>query len=264
MPQLVWLITGCSSGFGEQFVHSILARGDKVIATARNLQKIQHLKQHNVEILQLDITDDQTSINATMQKALSLYGQIDVLINNAAFIQVGTLEDVEYEQWRAQFETNVFGTIRVTRALLPHFRQRKSGVNVFISSLSGWIGHDFCGPYASSKFALEGGIIRQPYLLRILIISFLQVSSSPSGARPNPSASGPCSLSLDASGLFSSRTTIARPRNLPLPTTTTSLPANLRDWMPKIASSLVILSSWRKLCLIWSGKRALQRGRRCH
>jgi NADP-dependent 3-hydroxy acid dehydrogenase YdfG len=162
MAQLVWLITGCSSGFGEQFVHSILARGDQIIATARKLEKIQHLKQNGVDILQLDITDSQESVNATMSKALSIHGRIDVLVNNAAFIQVGILEDLEYSDWAAQFETNVFGTIKVTRALLPHFRQRRAGVNVFIGSLSGWIGHDFCGPYAGSKFALEGELLIMP------------------------------------------------------------------------------------------------------
>lgn len=158
MSGLVWLITGCSpGGFGEYFVRSILARGDKVIATARNADKLQLLKQKNdVEILQLDITDTQDNVNAIVQRAISIYGHIDVLVNNAAFIQVGTLEDLEYTNWLEQFDTNVFGSIKVTKALLPHLRQRKKGTNVFISSLSGWIGHPFCGPYASSKFALEG------------------------------------------------------------------------------------------------------------
>lgn len=171
MPQLVWLVTGCSSGFGEQFVRGIQARGDKVIATARNLNKLQHLAESGVETIQLDITDSQASINDTMSKALSIYGRIDVLVNNAAFIQVGTLEDLEYDDWKAQFDTNVFGTIKVTRALLPHFRERRSGSNVFISSLSGWIGHDFCGPYAGSKFALEG------------VVEALQRETEPLGIR---------------------------------------------------------------------------------
>ncbi|KAF2257654.1 NAD(P)-binding protein [Lojkania enalia] len=156
MPQLVWLVTGCSSGFGEQFVHSILARGDKVIATARALEKISHLEQAGAAVLQLDITASQQSIRNTILRALAIYGKIDLLINNAAYIAVGTWEDLEYEDWLAQFDTNVFGTIKVTRALLPHFRERRSGTLVFISSLSGWIGHAFCSAYAGSKFALEG------------------------------------------------------------------------------------------------------------
>lgn len=155
MSQLVWLVTGCSSGFGIQFVHSILARGDKVIATARNLEKIKDLENSGAKVLRLDVTDSQSSLNATMNQAIELYGHIDVLVNNAGYVQFGAWEDVEDEDWMAQFNTNVFGTIRVTKALLPHFRQRKAGTNVFIGSLSGWIGHPIASPYAGSKFALE-------------------------------------------------------------------------------------------------------------
>ncbi|PVI01290.1 NAD(P)-binding protein [Periconia macrospinosa] len=156
MAPLVWLITGCSSGFGNQFVYNILARGDKVVATARDLSKIQQLKQLGVSTFQLDITDSQSSINATIAKVLAEHGRIDVLINNAAYIAIGTWEDLSYEDWLAQFDTNVFGTIKVTKAILPHFRERKTGTMVFISSLSGWIGHAGCSAYAGSKFALEG------------------------------------------------------------------------------------------------------------
>jgi len=156
MLSLVWIVTGCSSGFGEQFVHSIIARGDKVIATARKLDKIHHLKQAGAAILQLDITDSEQSIRDTIAAAISIYGRIDVLVNNAAYISIGTWEDLEYKDFFAQFDTNVFGTIKVTRALLPHFRQQRTGTMVFISSLSGWIGHPGCSAYAGSKFALEG------------------------------------------------------------------------------------------------------------
>ncbi|KAL6251721.1 hypothetical protein RBB50_001931 [Rhinocladiella similis] len=156
MSQLVWLITGCSSGFGEQFVHSILARGDKVIATARKIDKIQHLQQAGATILQLDITDKQQQIRDTIAAATRIHGKIDVLVNNAAYIAIGTWEDLEYEDFLAEFDTNVFGTIKVTRALLPYLRERRSGTMVFIGSLSGWVGHAGCGAYAGSKFALEG------------------------------------------------------------------------------------------------------------
>ncbi|KAF2729578.1 NAD(P)-binding protein [Polyplosphaeria fusca] len=156
MAQLVWLVTGCSSGFGEQFVHSILARGDKVIATARRPETLQGLEKAGASVLPLDITSSQRSISATINQAIEILSQIDVLINNAGFFRAGTWEDLEHEDWLAQFDTNVFGTIKTTKALLPHFRQRKSGTNVFISSLSGWIGHPICSPYAGSKFALEG------------------------------------------------------------------------------------------------------------
>jgi len=96
MSPLVWLVTGCSSGFGEQFVHSILQRGDKVIATGRNIEKLKHLEKVGAAILQLDITDTQQNIKETVSKALLVYGQIDVLVNNAAYVLSGTWEDLEY------------------------------------------------------------------------------------------------------------------------------------------------------------------------
>jgi NADP-dependent 3-hydroxy acid dehydrogenase YdfG len=95
MESRVWLVTGCSSGFGEQFIRSIVARGDTVIATARKRERLIHLEQEGVTTLQLDITDTQQSINDTMAKAISVYGKIDVLVNNAAYIAIGTWEDLE-------------------------------------------------------------------------------------------------------------------------------------------------------------------------
>lgn len=127
-----------------------------MIATSRNLEKVQHLDRAGAAILQLDVTHSQQGIDDTVAKAVSIYGRIDVVVNNAAYIVTGGWEDVEYEQLLSQFETNVFGTYKVTRAILPHFRERRSGTMVFISSLSGWHGHPFVGPYAGSKFALEG------------------------------------------------------------------------------------------------------------
>lgn len=94
MSQLVWLITGCSSGFGEQFVHSITARGDKVIATGRKLEKIRHLEKAGAATLQLDITDSQSNLNNKIAEATNIYGKIDVLVNNAAFITIGTWEQL--------------------------------------------------------------------------------------------------------------------------------------------------------------------------
>lgn len=94
MSQLVWLITGCSSGFGEQLVYSITARGDKVIATGRNLEKIKHLEKTGAATLQLDITDSQSNLNDKIAEATNIYGKIDVLVNNAAFVAIGTWEQL--------------------------------------------------------------------------------------------------------------------------------------------------------------------------
>ncbi|PMD49949.1 NAD(P)-binding protein [Hyaloscypha bicolor E] len=156
MPQLTWLITGCSSGFGEQFVSSILARGDHVIATGRDIIKLQNLKEAGASILQLDITSTQQAINETVAQAISIYGKVDVLLNNAGYVSTGIFEDLAYEDFLAQFETNIFGTIKVTQALLPQFRQRRAGTMVFIGSLSGWMGDPGISAYVGSKFALEG------------------------------------------------------------------------------------------------------------
>jgi NADP-dependent 3-hydroxy acid dehydrogenase YdfG len=96
MPQLTWLVTGCSSGFGEQFVSSILARGDHVIATGRDILKLQNLKEAGASILQLDITSTQQAINEAVAQATSIYGKVDVLLNNAGYVSTGIFEDLTY------------------------------------------------------------------------------------------------------------------------------------------------------------------------
>lgn len=95
MAQLVWLITGCSSGFGERFVYQILSRGDRVIATGRKLEKLKHLEEAGAAILQLDITDKQQNLNAVVDNAINIYGRIDVLVNNASYVAGGTWEDLK-------------------------------------------------------------------------------------------------------------------------------------------------------------------------
>jgi len=92
MPQLTWFITGCSSGFGEAFVSAISARGDRIIATARNLDDIAHLAGENVHTLELDVTSTQEELNAKISAAQDVFGGINVLINNAGYIQGGPME----------------------------------------------------------------------------------------------------------------------------------------------------------------------------
>lgn len=96
MAPLVWLITGCSSGFGQEFVPQILARGDVVIATSRNIDKIKHLEQPGVSLQQLDVTDSRESLNDTLAKAIGIHGRLDVLVNNAGYIVTGSWEDLRY------------------------------------------------------------------------------------------------------------------------------------------------------------------------
>lgn len=94
MPQLVWLITGCSSGFGLEFVHQILARGDRVIATARNLDKMRSLQGTGATLLELDVTSTQSTIDTVVAKAVAVHGRVDVLVNNAGFVMSGSWEDL--------------------------------------------------------------------------------------------------------------------------------------------------------------------------
>lgn len=160
--QLTWFITGTSSGFGEIFVRQILARGDRVVASARSLAKIQALEEMGASIIEMDVTSSQDILDAQAAKAVAIYGGINVVINNAGYIKVGTLEDTSSEEWMSQYQTNVFGAVNVTRSFLPHFRQKRSGTVVWIGSLGGWRSAAAQGPYCSSKFALAG--IR-PHLL---------------------------------------------------------------------------------------------------
>lgn len=97
MAPLVWLITGCSSGFGRNFVTQILARGDHVIATARKLESIQDLEKAGAKTMQLDVTDGQQNLNRIAEKAIAVYGTVDVLVNNAGYATAAAWEDVEYE-----------------------------------------------------------------------------------------------------------------------------------------------------------------------
>ncbi len=97
MPQLTWLVTGTSSGFGEQYVHSILAKGDHVIATARRgHERLQKLKDAGAAILDLDVTAPQAELDAKVKEALEIYGGIDVLVNNAGYIEGALVEELEY------------------------------------------------------------------------------------------------------------------------------------------------------------------------
>ncbi|KAE9370658.1 NAD(P)-binding protein [Stipitochalara longipes BDJ] len=157
MAPLVWLITGCSSGFGEAFVHDALSRGDKVIATGRKVEiRLAHLKGTGASILDLDVTASQGELNSKIAQAISVYGHIDVLVNNAGYVQTGLLEAVCDEKLMDQQNTNMFGSINMTKALLPHLRERKTGTIVFISSIFSWYSQPCVGPYAISKHGLEG------------------------------------------------------------------------------------------------------------
>jgi NADP-dependent 3-hydroxy acid dehydrogenase YdfG len=154
----VWFITGSSSGFGRGLAETCLARGDLVVATARRPQSLADLATRAPDRLiapELDVTDPHHAEQAVRQ-ALDRFGRIDVLVNNAGYVQMGAVECVSDAETRAQFDTNVFGLLNVTRAALPAMRARRSGTIVNVSSAGGMAGEPAAGIYCASKFAVEG------------------------------------------------------------------------------------------------------------
>jgi NAD(P)-dependent dehydrogenase (short-subunit alcohol dehydrogenase family) len=153
----VILVTGAGRGMGVDIARAALDAGHRVVATARNAGKVtQALGEHaDLLALALDVTDP-AGVQAAVDAAIERFGRIDVLINNAGNFYAGFFEEITPEDFRAQVETNLFGPLNVTRAVLPVLRAQRSGVVVTISSTAGLIGQEFCTAYAASKFALEG------------------------------------------------------------------------------------------------------------
>jgi NADP-dependent 3-hydroxy acid dehydrogenase YdfG len=154
----VWFITGCSSGFGRLLAEEVLKAGDKVVATARNIGKIADLEKKYPETaraLSLDVTHH-AQIKTAVQQALDHFGHIDVLVNNAGYGLMAAIEEAKDEDIRREIDTNVYGVVHVTRALLPHLRARKSGHVINLSSIAGLIATPGLGYYNLTKFAVEG------------------------------------------------------------------------------------------------------------
>ena len=157
MSDLVFFITGTSTGFGRELTIALNEAGHKVIASARNIDKIKDLGElANVSTLQLDIGDKKENIEKKVQEAIGIHGYVTHLVNNAGYSAEGAFEEVSENEARLQFEVNVWGTINVTNAFLPHFRSRKSGFIATISSLVGIVSFPGLPWYCSTKFALEG------------------------------------------------------------------------------------------------------------
>ena len=157
MSDLVFFITGTSTGFGRELTIALNEAGHKVIASARNIDKIKDLGElANVSTLQLDIGDKKENIEKKVQEAIGIHGYVTHLVNNAGYSAEGAFEEVSENEARLQFEVNVWGTINVTNAFLPHFRSRKSGFIATISSIGGIVSFPGVGWYCSTKFALEG------------------------------------------------------------------------------------------------------------
>ena len=154
----VWFITGTSTGFGRLLAEEVLKAGGRVIATARNVEKIADLAQKHpaaARVFALDVTNPE-QIAAVAQDAIAAFGRVDVLVNNAGYGIAGGIEEATEAEFLPVIETNVLGLIRVTRAFLPQFRKQRSGHIINLSSIAGLVGQAGWGYYNTSKFAVEG------------------------------------------------------------------------------------------------------------
>ena len=156
--QKVWFITGASRGFGLEIARAALRAGDRVVATVRTQPAQLATKEHNhpdLYVVQMDVTQED-QVQDAVKQSIARFGRIDVLVNNAGFGMVTAIEEATDAEVRKQYDTNVFGLLNVTRAVLPYLRQQKSGRVINISSLFGYDAIPGWGLYGSTKFAVEG------------------------------------------------------------------------------------------------------------
>lgn len=159
MTNKVWFITGASKGLGLTLVKRLLAEGYKVAATSRNVKDLQSAVGNSTSDflpLQVDIVDN-TSVGNAIKDVIKKFGTLDVVVNNAGYGQLGTIEELSDAEARQNFDANVFGTLNVIRNVMPHFRNRKAGHIINISSIAGFLGaFPGWGIYNATKFAVAG------------------------------------------------------------------------------------------------------------
>ena len=158
MPR-VWFITGSSRGLGLALVKAVLESGDVVIATARDASSLNSIVQEygtdRIFALSLDVTKED-QVYKIVGQAKAAFGCIDLVVNNAGYAEISPIEDVSFESFRAQMETNFFGVVHVTKAILPILRQQRSGHILQVSSLGSRVGSPGLAAYQSAKWAIGG------------------------------------------------------------------------------------------------------------
>ncbi|TSD67962.1 SDR family NAD(P)-dependent oxidoreductase [Inquilinus sp. KBS0705] len=154
----IWFITGSSRGLGRNLTEAVLAKGDKVAATARNIESLNDLADqypNNLFQIKLDVTN-KDEVYQAVESTIKHFGRIDVLVNNAGFGITGAAEAFTDEQVRSQLETNLYAPIEITRAVLPHMRKQRSGHILQVSSMGGRVGSGGVSIYQAAKFGLSG------------------------------------------------------------------------------------------------------------
>lgn len=155
--QKIWFITGASRGLGFEITKAVLASGDKVVATVRSRPEelASELKSDHLHVITLDVTNEDSTKKGAAE-AVSKFGRIDVIVNNAGYGLLSAVEEASAEEVKSNYETNVFGTLNVIRAILPYLRAQRSGHVINLSSVGGLSGAAGWGLYCSTKFAIEG------------------------------------------------------------------------------------------------------------
>lgn len=158
MNKRVWLITGCSTGFGRELVKLVAEKGEYAIGTVRKKEQIAELEAINNELVKGLVLDvqDQSSIDLAAKEIQDAFGQLDVLVNNAGYGTLGPIEETSEKEIQRQFDVNVFGAVRMIKLALPFMRKQKEGHIINITSIAGLNGFPGVGIYNGSKFALEG------------------------------------------------------------------------------------------------------------
>src|SRR5512134_883364 len=170
----VILVTGCSTGIGRATALEAAARGHRVFASARRPESVAGLAAKGITPVALDVTAP-ASIAEAVGEVLRSESRIDALVNNAGYGQYGAVEDVSPEEWRAQFEVNVFGALAVLRAVLPAMGRARGGTIVNVSSVAGRVAVPFAGAYSASKHALEAisdalRVELSPWGIRVVLV----------------------------------------------------------------------------------------------
>ncbi|REA60068.1 short-chain dehydrogenase/reductase [Dyadobacter luteus] len=197
--QKTWFITGASRGFGLEITKAVLASGDRVVATVRSRQEeLLTSFDRNAELLvvTMDVTNE-LQVSEAVKQAISKFGKIDVVVNNAGYGLLSGVEEATNEEVKQNYEVNVFGTLNVIRAVLPFMRKQRSGHIINISSIGGLGAYVGWGLYGSTKFAIEG--ITEALALEVAPLGIYATVVAPGFFRTN---------FLDESSLFSSKRVI--------------------------------------------------------
>jgi len=208
MSEKTWMVTGCSSGFGEAMAQELLSRGQNVVVTARKPETLDALIAAWPETalgVKLDVTLP-TDIGAAVKAGLERFGKIDVLVNNAGYGQMGAVENAPMEMARAIMETNYFGPLALIKAVLPGMVERRSGQIVNIGSIAGLVGFPLLADYCASKFANAGmseslGAELEPLGISVTLAELGPFETGFAGAMtivPPPGHYDPVALSLEA------------------------------------------------------------------